>query len=239
MKLSIITATYNSAQHLTALITSLKSQTCSEFEWIVVDGGSTDETVSLLVDASNFITMKYVSEKDFGIYHALNKGIEMSSGEFYLVIGSDDTLHIDAVSNYVNAIDDSHDMFTASVRHGQNILKVNKKSSSIVGAWAIVSCHSVGTVFKKSLHKKFGYYSRQFPIAADQLFIKTAFNGGAKVKQLDFIAGEFGDSGVSSVNVLGHISETFRVQYSTESNKNFQFFMYILRLIKNRLLGKF
>ena len=90
-KLSIITATYNSAKHLPALIASLRAQTCQDFEWVVADGNSTDGTVELLKQVTD-LKLSWVSQHDFGIYDAMNKAIQRSQSEYYLVIGSDDML---------------------------------------------------------------------------------------------------------------------------------------------------
>ena len=89
--ISIITATFNSAQTLPTLIASIRAQSDRSFEWIVVDGGSRDDTVALLRDAGDVVT-RWISEPDFGIYHALNKALLLAQGSYYLVVGSDDTL---------------------------------------------------------------------------------------------------------------------------------------------------
>ena len=90
-RISVITATFNSDKKLPVLIQSLQKQTDKKFEWIVVDGGSKDRTLDLLKEI-NDLDYKFISESDFGIYDALNKGIMKASGDFYLVIGSDDYL---------------------------------------------------------------------------------------------------------------------------------------------------
>lgn len=104
--------------------------------------------------------------------------------------------------------------------------------SWLYGQAAFVSSHSVGALFRKSLHDKYGMYSRKFPIAADQLFIKRVCMGGASLHRAGFVAGEFGSDGSSSVDVAGTLSEVYRVQLETEG-KYLQTFLYILRLLKN------
>ncbi|NRQ42225.1 glycosyltransferase [Rheinheimera sp. YQF-2] len=240
MKISIITATYNSAACLPNLISSLKAQTHKDFDWVVVDGGSTDGTRDLLEESKVGLNVKFISEPDFGIYDALNKGIKLLSSDYYLVVGSDDVLSPNCIEQYSKAIKEHKevDFVTGNVKYGNRTLTVKSASSAISGAWSFVTCHSVGLVVRRSLHEQFGYYSRYFPIAADQLFIKKAVLGGAKVKTLNFIAGEFGQDGLSSSNVLGHITETFRVQYETERFKTLQIMLFVMRLVKNKLLGR-
>jgi glycosyltransferase involved in cell wall biosynthesis len=90
-KLSIITINYNNSIGLKKTIESVVSQSCSEFEFIVIDGGSQDvskEIIELHQSKINY----WVSEKDKGIYHAMNKGIRASSGEYILFLNSGDVL---------------------------------------------------------------------------------------------------------------------------------------------------
>lgn len=235
--ISIITATFNSEKFILGLLCSLKSQSVNTFEWIVVDGGSSDNTVDVIKSHDCDFRVTVISEPDFGIYDALNKGIKLSFYDYYLVVGSDDILSLDCIERFISELDDDYDFLTASVLHAGKILN-KKKSTFFDGAWSFVSAHSVGTLIKKSLHDDYGFYSRYFPVAADQYFIRKVCHSGAHVKTVDFIAGEFFEGGLSTTNLLGHISETFRVQYEFEKRKVFLIFIYILRLIKNKFLGK-
>lgn len=238
-KLTVITATYNSMAYLPELAESLRRQTFREFDWIVADGGSDDGTLEYL-DGILDIEISVILGPDFGIYDAINKAIKSMVGDYYLVIGSDDKLMPNAIGSYVGLLKDQPDIVTAKVKY-KNLIHEPKKRmfSCLDDAWSYVSCHSVGCVFSKGLHEKFGYYSKRFPIAADQHFIKKAVGGGARVVIADFVAGEFGSSGVSSLDVLGHITETFRIQYETEERKFFQFLLFVIRLFKNKVFGKF
>ncbi len=89
MKISIITITYNSEATLADTIESVVSQTYSDMEYIIVDGGSTDNTLSI-IDSYRDKISKVISEKDRGLYDALNKGIAMASGDVIGMIHSDD-----------------------------------------------------------------------------------------------------------------------------------------------------
>jgi glycosyltransferase len=89
MKISIITATYNSLKHLPASLQSISSQSYHNIEWIVVDGNSTDGTKEF-IEANSSKIINWVSEADKGIYDALNKGISMASGDIIGFLHSDD-----------------------------------------------------------------------------------------------------------------------------------------------------
>lgn len=90
--ISIITATYNSAETINDTIKSVLCQTNKDFEYIIVDGGSTDETIGIVKSYESEFSgkLKWVSEKDKGIYDAMNKGIKMASGDIIGILNSDD-----------------------------------------------------------------------------------------------------------------------------------------------------
>lgn len=90
MKITLITATYNSAKNLRDCLQSVAEQTYPNIEHIVIDGGSTDETLEI-IKATTSVT-KYISEPDQGIYDALNKGIQLATGDVIGFVHSDDML---------------------------------------------------------------------------------------------------------------------------------------------------
>ena len=235
IKISIITAAYNSVQHLPRLIASLRAQTNKNFEWVVADGGSTDGTLELLEGVKD-LDIIIDSRPDFGIYDALNRAIKMCSGEYYLVLGADDTLYNDAVENFVNSIQVSNfpDLIVANVETDNGvILKPIKKWKFLYSQRAYVSAHAIGTLIKKNLHDTFGYYSAKFPIAADQYFLKSVGDSRRPIVYKDFIAGKFGTHGVSNSDMIGSLSEFFRIQILTGECKYLQIILYFLRIIKN------
>lgn len=96
MKLSIITINWNNREGLEKTLRSITGQSCQDFEYIVVDGGSTDGSADLL-SRPEYRISRWVSEKDSGIYNAMNKGVRMASGEYCLFLNSGDNLHDDGV----------------------------------------------------------------------------------------------------------------------------------------------
>jgi glycosyltransferase len=102
MKISIITATYNSEASVLATVASLAAQTFprENIEWILVDGASTDKTLEL-IHQQDFRPDQWVSEPDQGIYDALNKGVRMATGDFIGFLHADDTLASPSVLNRI------------------------------------------------------------------------------------------------------------------------------------------
>lgn len=108
MKLSIITINYNNAQGLLKTLNSVLTQTCLEFEHVIVDGASTDNAVEIIEQYEKDATacgikVTWVSEKDTGIYNAMNKGIRMATGEYIQILNSGDILAADDVTERMMA----------------------------------------------------------------------------------------------------------------------------------------
>lgn len=231
--ISVITTTFNAVKDLPALIGSLRNQSDKDFTWVVADGGSTDGTIDLVNGTADI--RKIVSvQPDFGIYDAMNRAIRLSESEYYLVAGADDRLAPEAVEQYrAFAGKTGADIVTADVLVDGKTMRAREGVSWRYGLGGYISCHSVGALFRKSLHDRFGYYSRKFPITADQYFVITACRNGATRAVADFLAGEYSFSGTSSTDFAGSLLESFRVKLLTEKNKFFQVCLFIARLIRH------
>jgi glycosyltransferase involved in cell wall biosynthesis len=230
LKISIITATYNAAQHLPALISSLRSQTCNDFEWVVADGGSTDSTLAIL-SRVNDISLVVDTQPDFGIYDALNRAIQKSSGDYYIVAGCDDVFHEDAVKNFLYHIGKFDPKILSAKVSFEGVIKSKMALPAVFGHAAYIYSHVVSTAFRKDLHDEYGYYSNKYPIAADQFFVLNMCKKGVHVVRADFLAGEVGMAGVSSVDLLGNATEIFRVQVALGRTIFFQSVLMLLRII--------
>jgi glycosyltransferase involved in cell wall biosynthesis len=231
--ITLVTATYNAGAHLPNLIESLRAQTNRNFAWIVMDGASQDDTLAVLDTASDVVTL-VKSEADFGIYHALNKAIDLACSEYYLVLGADDFLEPTAVDNYCKAaLQSNADIVSGAVMvDGVNIRPPAKpiwwRSSPL-----LVSAHSVGALIRRDLHKELGYYSRRFPIAADTFFFLLVWRAGKRVYRIDKVVGSFGSGGVSGTDILGGLCESFRANAEVRGYLFIHFFLLTLRLLKN------
>jgi len=233
-KISVITATLNSAPVLPRLVASLQAQTDHDFEWVVADGASTDETLAILAATKASLNVLVDSRMDFGIYDALNRAVRLASGDYYLVLGADDIVFPDAIARFRAAVrESSADLVTAKVMCDGQAVGPRQSWGWLHGAFAEVGCHAVGTLIRKQLHDRVGYYSRAFPIAADQLFLKLALRNGARVCREHFVAGEFDSGGTSGADVLGSLCEGFRIQVRTGENLFLQLGLLVFRVLKN------
>lgn len=234
-KISIVTATFNVANDLRNLIESLRNQSDKDFEWVVADGASTDGTLALLQSITD-INVVTSSQPDFGIYDALNRAIKISSGDYYIVCGADDVFYSDAIANFRQAIEHSGaDIIAANAMYGSRCMQVKKGPSWLFSQFSFIAAHTLATAFRKDLHLSYGYYSRLYPIAADQYFVKRACSGGATRYEGRFIAGVIGQRGVSSVDRVGNATEVFRVQVALGESIFVQTLLFLLRLLKSQL----
>lgn len=234
--ISIVTATFNSAAQLPELIASLRAQTDRGFEWIVADGASKDGTVEQLTGAADLGPV-ITSQPDFGIYDALNRAIASARGTHYLVVGSDDRLHPEAVARFNEAIAvTAADIIVADVLFGTRRVRARRGPAWLHGAQSYIANHSLATAFRKDLHARFGWYSRKYPLAADALFVVKACKGGASRHQAGFVAGEMGQHGVSATDWAGSATEFFRVQLETGCSFSVQAALLFLRLLKGRFV---
>ena len=106
MKISIVTVTLNSEKTLERTIKSVLGQNYSDVEYIIIDGGSTDGTLNIIEKYKDKIS-KVISEKDNGLYDAMNKGIKLSTGDIVGILNSDDFFYNEEVLSIVaNSFED-------------------------------------------------------------------------------------------------------------------------------------
>jgi len=176
MKISIITVSYNSSRTIRDTIESLLIQTYKNIEYIIVDGLSTDNTVNIIKEyESQFNEMlRWVSEKDNGLYDAMNKGFRMATGDVIGIINSDDLFSdsqaIEKVVNCFKTNDPVDCVFADLYYVAQNdISKIVRywqtgKKSSFAKGWH--PAHPTLYV-KKKVYDRYGLFDLNYKLAAD------------------------------------------------------------------------
>ena len=234
--ISVVTTTYNAASTLHRLIASLRGQTDPDFEWVIADGSSIDETLEIL-GAINDLDIRITSQPDCGIYDALNRGVRACSGDYYVVIGADDFFQPDAIHNFRSNVLDARgnpvDMVASAWTSEGKLRHPRRGMGWLYGMGGVASCHSVALLIRKGLHERFGYYSNDFRICADQLFVKSVLYAGGTINRCLFVSGNYSKTGASAANTALWFTDFFRVQLLTEKKKFLQVCLFVLRLIKN------
>lgn len=183
-KLTIFTPTYNRAYILPRLYTSLLSQTNLNFEWLIVDDGSTDNTRELITDwiKENKIKIRYFYQKNSGKMKAHNKGVDEATTELFFCVDSDDWLVNDAVNNilyeWASISDDDKKILSGIVAYkGKNInesvgnlFPYGVKIDTLSGLYNKGLTGDTSLIFKTEILRKF-----KFPIIKDEKFITEAY----------------------------------------------------------------
>lgn len=200
-KLSIITINYNNLEGLKKTIESVSSQTCKEFEYLIIDGGSTDGSVAYIESKSDAIDY-WISEPDKGIYNAMNKGIELATGEYILFINSGDHLFSNKVVKSAEKYLQSYDViyFNLQIISEDKRFKIHslpdklKFSDFFIDSWPHPS-----TFTKRELFDKVGLYDENLKIFSDWKFMILAlFKYQCSYLKVDEILSTFYLGGVSS-----------------------------------------
>ncbi|SKA47845.1 Glycosyltransferase involved in cell wall bisynthesis [Chitinophaga eiseniae] len=113
--ISIIIATYNTAKDIGGCLDSIAAQSFNDLEVVIVDGGSTDQTMALVKSYAARFPLKWCSEKDNGIYDALNKGVKMASGRWLYFLGADDRV-LPGFSELAGKLEDEHAVYYGITR---------------------------------------------------------------------------------------------------------------------------
>lgn len=216
MRISLITATYNSGRVLRTTLESVLKQTYSDIEYIIIDGASKDNTMDLVHEYEPLFNgrIKWLSEPDKGIYDAMNKGISMATGDIVGIINSDDFYHrTDVLSRVAEAFEEPGvQAVYGDVRfvHPGDLDKTIRYYSSKVFSpklfrYGFMPAHPTFFTYKKYF-EEFGYYKTDYKIAADyELLVRFLYvhKLQAKYLPLDFMKMRTG--GVSTASVRSNI----------------------------------
>jgi len=189
---TVITATYNSGNVLQRCIDSVSAQTYSNIEYIVIDGGSKDNTVDIIKLNEHVIT-KWISERDEGVYDAWNKGIELATGDWIVFIGSDDTFYPDAIQTYVSFIENNNQQldFVSSRVHITNSKDQVIRTFGWPWIWAkskrVCTIAHPGSFHRRDLFKTYGDYNKSYKICGDYELLLRA-GSALKTAYIEFVS---------------------------------------------------
>ena len=212
MTLTIITINYNNASGLQKTMESVLAQTSKDFEYIVIDGASTDESVNIIEEYAHKIDY-WISEPDNGIYHAMNKGIRMAKGEYLHFLNSGDWLVdefvVENMLKELNGLINSGsqpDIFVGNkimvrpdgkVRYGRN----DKRPVTALTFYRGTIEHTSAYI-RRAMFDKVGMYDETFRIVSDyKWYFDAVLNHNALVAFTDIYVSYFDNTGISSTNL--------------------------------------
>ena len=201
MTVSIITVSYNSAETILDTIESVQDQTYPHIEYVVVDGGSTDGTVDILKENDGVID-DWVSEPDEGIYDAMNKGIQMSTGDIIGILNSDDWYEPEAVEIAVRVFEEHDDVDlvhgTMNVWTEENDLHAQYGPKSHISPDLVSPFHHPTCFVRRSVYDDLGAFALDLPTAADYDFMLRFMRSGREDMYVDRVLTNFRHGGVTS-----------------------------------------
>lgn len=214
-KLSIVTATYNAAATLNQTIDSILGQTYSDYEYIVIDGGSTDGTVDILKQYDGRVN--WISEPDKGIYDAFNKGVMRATGEYIYFIGADDMLfERDTLEKAICHLDGNVDVLSGGIYAVDEKYAIEKFYSGVFAnnkeTYKGGMIPHPGMFVKKELVRKY-MFDCNYKIAADyKFFLQCYLDKSVKFEFISQPVAFFSNGGTCNENFEKTVIEDISVE---------------------------
>ncbi|NVC63394.1 glycosyltransferase [Vibrio sp. 05-20-BW147] len=225
MKVSIITVCYNSAKTLEDTIVSVASQDYENIEYIIIDGGSTDRTNEIIEKYSDNIDV-YLSEKDEGLYDAMNKGIKLAQGDVIGILNSDDFfVSKSSVSDLMSGFSQYNvDAVYSDLVYVQanNTDKITRLYSSKIFKRSLIKFGLMlphPTFYaKKSVYDKCGFYKLDYRVAADFEFIARCVEKGIVFNRVPKITIKMREGGISSSGLMWRVHQNAEIVRACREN---------------------
>ncbi len=246
MKVSIITVSYNSANTIEDTLRSVDQQTYRNFEHLIIDGASNDNTVAIV---KNFLNMSrnFFSEPDFGIYDAMNKGLSRVNGDIIGFLNADD-MYSDkfALEKIVSAFKNNNidvcfgDLVYVS-RDNARLIRYWKSKPYVDGAYASGWSPAHPTFYiRRDVIKKVGFFSLDFPIAADFEFMLRCLNNfKLSAYYIPNVLIRMRVGGLSNSSFKNMIVQNREILSAMKKNNvSYSIFTFFLHKIFNRLLQR-
>lgn len=237
MKISIITITYNSSSTLAETINSVINQSYKNIEYIIIDGGSSDNTIPIIKSYENKITT-FISEKDNGIYDALNKGILLATGDVIGILHSDDFYtNTNVIQNVVNKLEQTNadalyaDLFYVDKNNTSKIHRKWKSGNYSLEKFLYGWMPPHPTFFvKKTIYEKYGSFNLSLNSSADyELMLRFIYKEKIKIAYLPEFIIKMRLGGKSNVSLKNRIiaNKEDRKAWRINNLKPYFFTLYI------------
>lgn len=202
MIISIITVAFNAEKTIKKTLDSVRKIKDETIEYIIIDGNSTDCTCKILEENQDIIDY-YISEKDNGIYDAINKGIKAAHGEYTLFLAADDLIIPDAINEFLKSVKSDTDVWSGSIiYHNQYGYFVEESEEDLDRLKRECSLRHPATFFKREAFEKYGYYDSSFKCSGDREIFLRYYLKGAKFQVEKIPVEIFNVGGISTSNPM-------------------------------------
>lgn len=234
IKVSIITVVFNGAQHLQQTIESVLNQSYKNIEYIIIDGGSNDGTIDIIKQYSHRIST-WISEPDHGIYDAMNKGIDMATGELIGIINSDDWYEPYAVEQVVSFYQGDTILY-GLMRHIYNEVPIDIYAPFPDMIYKKMIPHPTCFV-PATIYNSYGKFDLKYKSCADYQFFLRLKKVGVEFRLLETVLANFRVGGFSWK--VSSIVESFNMRYEMGCISRFERDVKVVGLfLKSLLNGK-
>lgn len=238
--ISIITVCYNSEKTIEKTIESILNQNFQNFEYIIIDGKSTDATIGIIefykqkfIDKN--ISLTIVSEVDNGIYDAMNKGVKLAKGNLIGILNSDDWYESNILLNVYDIFVKTNSYF---IHGNMNLYSVDREfiktlepKNNYTAIRKMPFFHPTAFVHK-TIYNQLGYYSLKYKICSDYDFILRVIKNNFKITYLNIAITNFTKGGISTTQIKQSLQESDFIRVNNGYNKIVsKFFYYIERII--------
>lgn len=236
MKFSIITVCYQSEKTIERTIKSVLAQTYKDYEYIIVDGCSKDRTLDIVKKYEPLFEgrMKWKSEPDKGIYDAMNKGIERSSGEMIGIVNSDDWLEPDTleVVNEFSKNVEEDSVYTGDIRYyyvngDVQVISYNYSKLKHCSKFYLIGVNHPATFVPKSLYEKYGTFDTNLKIMADGDFITRLYYNDVSFVFIPQVLSNQTDGGASQTYLNRTLQDYKYVLDKNVANKYKWWYLYL------------
>ena len=214
MKISIITVCVNAEKTIKDTIESVLKQSYKDFEYIIVDGKSSDDTLKIISKYDDK-RIRLISEKDKGLYDAMNKGIKLATGDIIGTINSDDILASeDVFQTVIDNFDENTDVIYANIKYyNEDFSKVKRDFVSGTKENDYFCPAHPSMYVRKQIYEKIGTYNTSYKIAADFDFMVRCNLNNVRYKYIDkyFVYMRYGGKSNGFVGYLENYKECFEV----------------------------
>ena len=247
MKISVITINFNNANGLERTLRSVISQTFNDYELIIVDGASTDGSVDVIKNyAHENSRLNFVSEKDTGIYNAMNKGINMSQGEYLIFMNSGDCFYDASVLELsLPFLKENFDIICGIALSDKYKMYPPKKQQLSMSFFLKNSLNHQATFIKTKIMKQY-YYNEKYKIVSDtEFFFKSIILDNASYLEISIKISYCENAGASG-NLQFSLQERYKAikallpeRMSSDVDFIIKYNNPIIRSIGNALYNKY
>lgn len=229
-RITVITVVYNAVATLEETILSVINQDFDNFEFIIIDGGSSDGTIEIIQKLQDKITL-WTSEPDKGIYDAMNKGIKMAKGDYVFFLGGDDLLYDNSVlENISSRLIDKNKIYYGNVLFKTRNVIYDGKFSSLKIVTRNISHQSI--FYPREIFDKYSFDTKYKIFADYELNLKLYGNSSYSFIYMPITVALFNDEGSSGSNVLDSCFEKDRFEII---KNNFPYWIYLYRIYRSKI----